>query len=532
MATLGDLTFNPQTNTWEQQQSFDSIQNQWAWDPTGLQKLGGTSEYSLTDPFLSVGEQYRGGAPINAATWQDAVRQSLTGFMRTNYGHDPLFNWDNTQSGNAGSQYQIGTLQELANKLPSFYNTSGMTRNIQTGQIGFGHDGANYDPLLGLNPEDKLLAFEDVPLEQIEKIVGGLPGQFFNQKIAAPYQQISNESTQQRQQLAAQVEELKKKLYTSTPQSTFMQWGNEPASVSYGNNMTADPAIQQQIDALEQQRIAADKRGEDARNWITQNAFQTLDQARASGIDYNDFLFKLNINPYTPPPEMIKASPQSVLQKFFDTPEYRLLYGNDPNVLNPNNSPTDRFRFDPGYQFSQNEGFRQMQNNAAAQGLLESGSTQRDLQGYAQGLADQNYQRWLQQNSGLFNQWQQGMAGLAQMGPQVNGANQANQLGQNLGQASMQGGSQAAQLLQQLGMGGMQSLGSLGQAGLGAFGNLGQAGLNAFGNLGTTGLNSLTQAGIAQGNNMTQASIANAQMQQQSQAGMGQMAGQLLGAFF
>ena len=543
MATLGDLTLNPTTGVWEQTQTFDPGVNQWAWGSNGLSPLGGQAEYGFIDPFLGVNEQYRGGAPVTANTWQDAVRQSLEGFMRINYGVDPIYNWDQAQSGREGSQYQLGTLSELANKLPSFFNTGNITQNAYTGEVGYGHGLPSYDPLIGLDPSTKLLAFEDVPLEQIEQAIGGLPGRLFNMQLAAPYQATIREQSAKRAALDAQINQLMSMPSGSgTQQSSGMQSQVNPENLGWlemgqrykdalaggaGGAANNDARIQE----LRNQVGGIDKLIEEAKSGLGQNAFVSLEQARNDPRykDWNDFLFKLDIDQYTPPPEVIKASPESVLKKFFDTPEYRLAFGNDPNVLDPSKDPTERFKFDPGYEFSQQEGFRQLQNRGAARGLLESGPMQRDLQQYSQGLADQNYQRWMSQNVGLFEKWQNSQAQLAAMGPQINGSQAALQTGNSLASLSSQQGTQAANILNQLGLAGLGAYGQLGQSGMGAFSNLGTAGLNAFSQLGQSGLNNLTQAGIAQGNNMTQAAIAQAQLQSQQGGGFGQIAGQLAG---
>lgn len=530
MAILGEMVLNPSTGEWEQQQTFDPIQNQWAWGDNGLMALGGNPDFTTTlDPFLSVNPEFRGGAPIDAATWQEAVQKSLSGFMRMNYNADPIYNWDPTRSGTTpGSQFQLGTVQDLANTMQGFYNTSNFFRQGLTGEIlpgsNLGPSAFEYDSLLGLDPTDKLLAFEDTPLEDVEKMIGSVPAMLWNNRAVAPLQFRYNTQFGELQDLESQYKDIGEQMMSGGPGWEVSGWGTMAkdaellrSALGSGGSGSNLRAKQDQIAAqIAQKRMDVNA----LKAQIAQTGWITLAQARQSGLsnDYNDFLFKLDIDKYTPPPEMIKASPESVLRKFFDTPEYRLAYGNDPRSLDPTLDPTERFKFDPGYEFSQEEGFRQLQNRGAARGLLESGPMQRDLQGYAQGLADQNYQRWLTQNVGMFEKWQNDQRQLAMMGPQINGANQANQLGQNLAQLSGQQGSQAAQLLSQLGLTGLQG-----------FSNLGQAGLGAFSNMGVAGLNALTNAGIAQGNNMTQAQIAGAQIEAQQSAQQSQGFGQLLG---
>jgi hypothetical protein len=556
MATLGDLIFNPQTGQWEQTQTFDPVENQWSWGENGIMGLGGSPEYAITtDPFFGVQEQYRDGAPIDAETWQDAVRQSLEGFMRTNYGADPIFNFNNQLSGTAGSQYQIGTLQELANRLPGFFNTSGLTTDFNVGGISYGHNLPSYDPLYGLNPDDKLLAFEDIPLEQVERALGGVPSTLFNTKIASPYQNLIRQQVAAQSAYASQIQALQSQLNSiqdgPTQQGGYVYsggsmeggvrqvFGSNPFYFQNQQQVSQQrTALQQQIAAIQQQFQQSQQQVLQAQQGIQANAWVPLAQAQQDPTfkDWNDFLFKLDIDQYTPEAKQVVADPKDVLGKFFNTAEYQLAFGSDPRTLDPNLSPEERFKFDPGYEFTQEEGYRQLQNRSASRGLLESGATQRDLLGFGQGLADQNYQRWLGQNVGLFEKWQNAQAQLAAMGPNINGSNQANQLGQNLAQLSGQQGSQMAQLLQQLAGGGQNAFNQLGLGGLSSFSNLGQAGLSSFSNLGTSGLNALTNAGIAQGNNMTQAQIAAAQIQAQQQSqqsqGFGQLAGQLMGGLF
>lgn len=132
--------------------------------------------------------------------------------------------------------------------------------------------------------------------------------------------------------------------------------------------------------------------------------------------------------------QMVRATPLSVLgEDFFNTPAYRLAFGSDPQVLNPFADPTERFRADPGYEFEQAEGIRQLLRNHASKGLLESGRSLRDVLGYAQNLADQHYQRYQGQTMGLFSDYQNRLQALMGMGPSVSGAQNAFSLGSDLG---------------------------------------------------------------------------------------------------
>ncbi len=94
-----------------------------------------------------------------------------------------------------------------------------------------------------------------------------------------------------------------------------------------------------------------------------------------------------------------QAQTGDTLENFYNSPGYKLLFGEGNNQADP----TQRFKFDPGYQFAQDEAAKQLQRQYASKGLLESGPMLQELQKQAQGMADQNYQRWSGQQSQLFN---------------------------------------------------------------------------------------------------------------------------------
>lgn len=511
---MAELQYDPQTGQFMTEQAGvmpEHVNPLWAWGETGLTPLGGQSEYGLLDPFLGIQEQYRAGQPKEAATWQDAVRQTMEGFMRASYGVDPIYNWDPNQSGMEGSQFKLGTLQELATQNPSFFMTNALQQNMNTGELGWGHGLPSYDPLMGLNPSDKLLAFEDIPLEQIEKLIGSMPGRLFNSQIASPYQATIREQQALVDNYTKQIEELQKKAGESGTSGRGMIFNGQfiPAS---GSN-----AYQTQITDLNTKRSQAAAAITAAQQGINQNAFIGLDQARNDPRykDWNDFLFKLDINEYAPPPEMVKASPESVLANFMDTPAYRLAFGNDPNVLNPNLNPQDRFRADPAYQFIQREGIQQLQNQAASRGLLESGRSMRDIEQFAQGNADQNYQRWLQQNMGLFQDWTNQQAGIMQQGAQFANPNAAIQTGSNLAAGQQQTGAQQA--------------GAYGQYGSNV-GNIGSNISSLFGNQGVFGGSGYMNTGAAQASAVMQAASIYAQLQAANSAAQAQQGAATTGA--
>lgn len=91
----------------------------------------------------------------------------------------------------------------------------------------------------------------------------------------------------------------------------------------------------------------------------------------------------------------------------------------------------------PGYQFQMQQGMDAAQSSAAAQGGLMSGRTMRDLNTYGQGVANQDYQTYLNRLQGI------GQQGQAAAGMQANaagqyGANGMNALG-SLGDARASG---------------------------------------------------------------------------------------------
>jgi hypothetical protein len=478
-----DLFLDDTGNFMTVQKEGDPIAGEWVWGENGLVPFGsaGTLESAITTPFLGIQEKYRGGNPIEAETWQDAVRKSLEGFMRVNYGVDPILKW-NEQSGTPGSQFRIGTLQEMIDDPTiggNFFDTLGLARNVSSGDLvdpSRNHwDPASgvFDPLLGLAPDTKLLGFEDIPFEQVEKLVGGMPGQ-----LLIP--------TAEHQRIGREMQTTLQEIQRAQTEGSGLNTGGGVFGGLLGGFLGATNigALQQKYTELKKQYDALP------------TPWHSLAEARSNGAlqDFNDYLFMLDINQNAPPPELVKASPESVLKKFFQLPQYQLAFGDDPNTLDPSLSPTERFRFDPGYQFSIDEGMKQIQRNSAAKGLLESGATQRDLQQFGQGMADQNYQRWVGQNLGLYSDWQNQLRGLMMQGAGLsqNAAQNTLGVGNVLGQQQMQLGS---------------NLGNL-------FGNQGALGATAFLNTGAAQANTVMNAASLE----AQVRAANAAAQNQANA--------------
>lgn len=170
--------------------------------------------------------------------------------------------------------------------------------------------------------------------------------------------------------------------------------------------------------------------------------------------------------------QMQQASPQNALQNYYNTPGYQLL----------GNNQAQQFQASPGYQYAVNQALGQVQQNASARGLLESGAALRGMTDRAQGMASQEYNNWWNQQSQLYGDYQNRLQGLA---GGSTGGDQAYGLGMAQGANSMQTGS---------------NLGSL------------------FGNQGNAGLSGMVAAGGAQANNMLNAGAQQAQINSANQA--------------
>lgn len=122
----------------------------------------------------------------------------------------------------------------------------------------------------------------------------------------------------------------------------------------------------------------------------------------------------------------------------------------------------------PGYQFQLDQGLQALERRAAAQGQLGSGNTTTDTLNYAQGLANQDYNNWVDRlqsanNLGVVTAGQQ--AGLttgigdAAYSTGVSKADISNALGQFSGGLQAQGAAQDSKAMQGLISGGL-SLGA------------------------------------------------------------------------
>lgn len=99
--------------------------------------------------------------------------------------------------------------------------------------------------------------------------------------------------------------------------------------------------------------------------------------------------------------------------------------------------PTNAFKETPGYQWRVSEGEKGVTSNLAALGMKNSGKALKALETFRQGIASDEYDKWLGRVGGVAGQGQQSansMAGFAQ-----NAGNMMGQTMQDAGQARASG---------------------------------------------------------------------------------------------
>lgn len=132
----------------------------------------------------------------------------------------------------------------------------------------------------------------------------------------------------------------------------------------------------------------------------------------------------------------------------------------------------------PGYQFQLGEGLRALQQQAAGRGMRLGGPTLRGISDYAQDVATNYYQNYLNQ---LANLWGGGQQTAAQLGGQaLQGAGQAALAQAGIGQALGSGYAQAAQAQMQQALAQQQQRQGLWGNILGGIGTLGGLGLGLW----------------------------------------------------
>lgn len=185
----------------------------------------------------------------------------------------------------------------------------------------------------------------------------------------------------------------------------------------------------------------------------------------------------------------------SPLQRFADSPQAALIGGYDPNASTLQNVTTNN----PGYQFQMQQGNNAITTSAAASGLLNSGQFAKNIDTFSQGLANTDYQQYLNnlnnaysnysglQNS-TFTNYQTQLADLSGFGASYNPSNAILNTGTN--QASVQGGYAANTA--------------------GVSNSFGQNAASVYSNLGTTQANATLAGANAQAQAQIGAANANA----------------------
>jgi hypothetical protein len=106
--------------------------------------------------------------------------------------------------------------------------------------------------------------------------------------------------------------------------------------------------------------------------------------------------------------------------------------------------PTAALRATPGYQFTLNQGLQGIENSAAARGMQLSGATLKDLNNYAQGMADTTYQQQLGDAQSVYNTDVGNLMQLAGLGGSSAGTASGNAIstGQGIGSTLTSTGNQ------------------------------------------------------------------------------------------
>jgi hypothetical protein len=145
----------------------------------------------------------------------------------------------------------------------------------------------------------------------------------------------------------------------------------------------------------------------------------------------------------------------------------------------------------PGYQFTQQQGTKAVQNSMSAGGMLNSGAAGKAMANYQQGLANTTYQNAYGNALNAYN------ANVSSLTPQVSmGLSSSGQAGSNLVNAAQYGGSANLQSAEYAGTAGMTGAQYAGTAGMSAA---------------NTTASNLINAGVYTGN--TQIGSGNAQAQ-------------------
>lgn len=153
-------------------------------------------------------------------------------------------------------------------------------------------------------------------------------------------------------------------------------------------------------------------------------------------------MFKSGPNPADKANDRISQIPgqtNQYYQPYFDKGKEALnkTYDEYGNLIeNPGGKLNDigqNYQQSPGFKFAMEQALKSSGGAAAAGGMAGSPQHEQQNMGIATGLANQDYNNWLQQATGLYNQGLKGQSDISHMGQQA-GQSQAEMIAQTLAQ--------------------------------------------------------------------------------------------------
>jgi|GEM_PF-1405564 len=156
-------------------------------------------------------------------------------------------------------------------------------------------------------------------------------------------------------------------------------------------------------------------------------AFDYMDQGRSAATGYLNRNYDIYNNAFNKASGLIDAaydkadnaiqSGKNQWQPFYDTGvQANSAYADAMGLNGPEGRAraAQSFQVGPGYEFARSQGLDAIQRSAASRGGLASGNTSVDLMKYANGLASQTYDNWLNQFTPLMQNGMQAAQGRAQ----------------------------------------------------------------------------------------------------------------------
>jgi hypothetical protein len=205
--------------------------------------------------------------------------------------------------------------------------------------------------------------------------------------------------------------------------------------------------------------------------------------------------------------QQAQANPNQGLQNFLNNPQYQALFGMGAgNTLSQTGQydPTQAFAQDPGTQYAIQQSLKNLQQQGAAKGLLESGNMQKELLSTAQGIQNQKYGDYQAMLASLYSGYQGNLANMTALGSGLTGANTAASLYSNMGNQ------QSANT--------MSTGSNLANANL----STGQDISSLYANQGVLNANAYLNTGAAQASGLMQAAGAQAQIDANARASQAQ----------